>query len=119
MLAAKLVEQRPSSTVEERLLIVAKAMQKIEHGILLWRMFFSTCVIAGGKINAIVHRMLENPAVHRIAVNASLGVGGKGKRKECKKSKDSETAKHQPSLLVAQGLHGIEPGGAPCRIEAG
>src|SRR5690348_11538069 len=45
-LPAEIVEQRPPTTVEERLLIVTEAMQKIEHRISARRMLRRARVVA-------------------------------------------------------------------------
>src|SRR5579872_848214 len=75
MLPTKIVYHSPSATVEECLLVVAEAMQKVENRIMLGRLFAGTGVIASGDVNAVVHRMLKDAAAHRVAVDAALGAG--------------------------------------------
>jgi hypothetical protein len=41
------------------------------------RMLGSSGVIAGGKINAVVDRMVEDPAVQCVAIDAALSMEGK------------------------------------------
>ncbi len=74
MLLTKIVEQRPSAAVEERLLVIAEAVQEIEHRILLCRILVRAGVVAGGKIDAVMDWMFQNAAVQRIAVDAALSV---------------------------------------------
>jgi hypothetical protein len=37
------------------------------------------CIVTGGKIHAIVHRMFQDLAVNRVAVNPALSVNLEGK----------------------------------------
>src|SRR5580704_5728662 len=117
VLPAEIVKQRPSSTVEEGSLVVAQAVQKIQHGIALRRMAGSARIIASGKVNAIVDLMFQDPAVQGIAVDPALRMKRKRDSQRREQEDDSETAIHRFSLLVAQSLHGIESGRASRRVK--
>ena len=64
--------------------------------------------------------LLQNFTVERIAVDAALGVRRNGyqARDQQEEDENSCSTKHQGSLLVAQGLHGIKPGRTSSRIPA-
>ena len=74
VLLAEIVEHRPAAAVEKRFLVVAQAMEEIEHWVVLWRVLFCFGVVAGGKVDAVMDRVLENPAVESIAFDAALSV---------------------------------------------
>src|SRR5580692_2138888 len=52
-LVAQIVEQRPAAAIEEGLLVVAEAVQKIEHRVAPCRMLRRTCIVAGWQVYAI------------------------------------------------------------------
>ena len=72
VLAAQIVEQCPAARVEEGLLVVAKAVQKIEHWISLGRMVRRARVITGGQVDTVVDDLFENAAIEGAAVDAAL-----------------------------------------------
>ncbi len=74
LLLAKIVEHCPSAAVEKRFLVIAQAVEKIEHRIVLWRVLFCAGVVAGRKVDAVMDWVLENPAVHGVAFDAALSV---------------------------------------------
>src|SRR5712692_3749450 len=63
VLLPKIIKQRPSAAVKQRALIVAEAVQEIEDWVCLGRMLGCTGVVAGGKVDAVVDRMFQDPAV--------------------------------------------------------
>ncbi len=74
MLLAEIVEHRPSTTVEKCFLVVAQAVEEVEHGIVLWRVLFCFGVVAGGKVDAVMDCVGEDPAVQIVAFDAALCV---------------------------------------------
>ncbi len=72
VLVAQIVEQCPAARVEEGLLVVAKAVQKIQHWISLGRMGRRARVITGGQVDTVVDDLFENTAVQGAAVDAAL-----------------------------------------------
>ena len=74
MLLAEVVEHRPSTAVEKRFLVIAQAVEKIEHRIVLWRVLFCAGVVAGRKVDAVMDWVLEDSAVHGVAFDAALSV---------------------------------------------
>jgi hypothetical protein len=54
------------------LLVVAKAVQKIEHWISLGRMVRRARVITGGQVDTVVDDLFENAAIEGAAVDAAL-----------------------------------------------
>ncbi len=117
VLLAQIVEQSPTAAVKEGLLVVAQAVQKIENWIPLWGMLCCTRVIARGHVDAIVGYLFKDFAVQRAAVDAALR-GCPASSDQNKQAAEAEGADHAVTLLVAQGLHRIEPGGARSRIQA-
>src|SRR5271154_835974 len=53
VLFAKIVEQRPAAAVEQGLLVIAQAVQKIEHRITLSGMLRRSRVVTGGQVDAV------------------------------------------------------------------
>src|ERR1039458_1220801 len=94
VLPAKIFEERPSAAVKEGSFVVAEAVEKVQHGICLRRMLVRASIVAGGKVDAVVNRVLQNLAVQRVAVNAALSVGRKRDRKTGEQKNDSEPAIH-------------------------
>src|SRR5580692_3823240 len=74
MFLAEVVEQCPAAAVEKRFLIVAKAVEEIQHGIVLWNSLGRTSVIAGWQVHAVVNRVFENLTAQRVALNPTLGL---------------------------------------------
>ena len=72
VLVAQIVEQRPAAAVEKCLLVVAQAVQKIEHRISLRRMLRRARVVAGGQVDAVMDDMFQDVAVQRAAIDAAL-----------------------------------------------
>src|SRR5207245_5088553 len=69
VLAAQIVEQGPASAMEQSLFVVAEAVQKIQHGIARRRLRVGvTC----GQVDTEMDDLLENLAVHGVAVDAAL-----------------------------------------------
>src|SRR5580700_1419433 len=94
VLAAKIVEHRPSPAVKKSALVITEAVQKIQYGICLRGMLSSTGVVAGGKVDAVVNRMLQNLAAQRVAVDAALRVSRNGNNETSEQKDDSEPAIH-------------------------
>ena len=63
VLAAEIVKQRPAAAVKESALVVAQAVQEVEHWIASDRMRGCAGVIAGRKVNAVVDLMFQDRAV--------------------------------------------------------
>src|SRR5208282_1233988 len=63
MFLPEIIQQRPSSAVEEGLLVVAEPVKKIEDWVALRGSFLSARIIAGRQVNAVMDRILENLAV--------------------------------------------------------
>src|ERR1700684_792509 len=74
MVLAEIVEHRPATAVEKRFLVVAQTVQEVKHRVVLRRIFLCAGVVAGGKVDAIVDWVLENPAVQDVAFDAALSV---------------------------------------------
>ena len=72
MLLAKIVEHRPAAAVEERFLVIAQAVEEIEHWIVLGRFVVCARIVAGWKVDAVMDRVLENAAVQSVAFDATL-----------------------------------------------
>ena len=72
VLVAQIVEQRPSTAIEECLLVVAQAVQKIEHRITRWGMLRRARIVARGHVDAIADHLFEDVAVESAAVDAAL-----------------------------------------------
>lgn len=94
MLLAKVIEQRPSATIEEGLLVVAEAVKKVKHGIALRRLLGCACVITGGQIDAVVNRMVENFAVQCVAIDPALRTGWKGTNRSRQQNNNLRTKTH-------------------------
>jgi hypothetical protein len=94
VLAAKIVEHRPSPAIEKCSLVIAETVQKIQHGICLRGMLSRTGIVAGGKVDAVVNRMLQNLAVQRVAVDAALRVSRNGNNETSEQKDDSEPVIH-------------------------
>src|SRR5947209_13433330 len=75
VLLAQIVQQCPSPAVEERPLVVAQPMQKVNHGIALRGLLACACVVSRWQVNAVVHDLLQNAAVQCGAINSALGGG--------------------------------------------
>jgi hypothetical protein len=69
-LAPQVGNHVPSAEVQQRLLVVAKAVQVIEHGIASRLVLIE----AGGKKSAIAHRAFQNRRVDDRALGAALGM---------------------------------------------
>src|ERR1041385_2904201 len=70
MLLTQVIQQRPSSAVEQSSFVVAQAVQEIQNRIRL------LCgVVSRGQVNAVMHCPLENAAVDRTAIDPTLGKG--------------------------------------------
>ncbi len=95
VLPAKIVEQRPSATVEEGSLVVAEAVKKIQHGIFLCGVLACARLVAGRKVDAVVNRMFQNAAIQRVALDAALSVRRKRSSKSREQYDDSERAIHR------------------------
>jgi hypothetical protein len=76
-------------------------MEEIKHRIALGRLPRNARVVACWKVNAVVDRVFENPAVKRVAVNAALRCSCEGNEKCGEQNEDSKPAMHRSSLLVA------------------
>src|ERR1700693_438078 len=72
VLLAKIIEQRPPAAVKKCSLVVAQAVQEVQHGIGLCGTPGCAGVIAGRKVDAVVDRMFQNAALQSIAVNPAL-----------------------------------------------
>src|ERR1700721_1715631 len=72
VLVTQIVEQGPSATVEQRLLVVAEAVQKIKHRIALRRISRRAGIVSRWQVDTVVNRLLENSAVQRVAIDAAL-----------------------------------------------
>jgi len=72
VLIAQVIEQGPAAAVEKRLLVVAKAVQKIKYGITFLRMLRSARIVPCGQVNAVVDDLLEDMAGESVAIDAAL-----------------------------------------------
>jgi hypothetical protein len=77
VLLIEVVKQSPPTAVEESLLVVAEAVQKIKDWIALRGMLRRTRIVARGKVHAIVNLELQDAAIQSIAVDAALSASGK------------------------------------------
>jgi hypothetical protein len=95
----QIVEQRPSTAVEQGLLVVTEPVKKIKHRILVLRLFPHRPVIVRGEINAIVDYILENFAVEDIAIDPALSVRRLVRERHARKNQNEKTspedAKHE------------------------
>ena len=73
MLAAQIIEQGPAATVEEGPLIVAQAVQKIEHRIVLGGLLRRTRIVGCGQVHAVMDHLFEDVAIQSVAIDAALG----------------------------------------------
>ncbi len=71
-LVTQIFEQGPATAVEEGLLVVAEAVQKIEHRITLCWMLCGARIVFSGQIDAIVNHLLEDMAFQSAAVDPAL-----------------------------------------------
>ncbi len=78
MLAAQVFDYAPSAGAEQRLLVLAKTVEKVEHGIAPRRRFLG--VIVRRQLHTVVDRLLENAAVDDVAVGTALRVCQPGRR---------------------------------------
>src|ERR1700693_5688559 len=84
VLPAKIVKQCPPAAVKEGPLVVAEAVEEIQHGIFLFGPLGRACVVAGWKVDAVVNRMFQNAAVQRVTVDAALSARRKRNSKSRK-----------------------------------
>src|SRR5208282_2400225 len=101
MSLAEIVEQRPSAAVKERLLVVAESVKEIKHWIALRRVLRCARGIARGQVDAVVHRIFENSAIQRVAVDPALSMCWERNYQRHQQSHNLERAMHRFSLLVA------------------
>src|SRR6266516_4018894 len=72
VLLAQIIQQCPAAAVEQRLLVIAQAMQKIQNGVTLRWMLRPALIVTGGNKNAIANRALQDATVECAAVNPAL-----------------------------------------------
>src|SRR5271165_939281 len=75
VLAAKIVEQSPAPAVEQSLLVIAEAVQKIKHRIAPLVMLRPARVIACRQIDAVMNNLLQDAAFQSAAIDPALGRG--------------------------------------------
>ena len=94
MLVAQIVEQGPAATVEERLLVVAQAVQEIKHRIATWRMLGGARIVTSRQIDAVADNLLKNAAIQRAAVDAALSArrAASDQEQNADKSRDADHA---------------------------
>src|ERR1700691_2297413 len=125
MLPSKVVEKCPSAAVKQGSFVVSEAMKEVQNWICLCGMLGLTRIVASGKIDAVVNRMFQNLAVHRIAIDTALSASRKRNSNRREKEKDSEPAIHRfqftRSARLARDLTGprVLPGKGPRRDSRG
>src|ERR1700751_2201404 len=71
LLAAEVINQRPSAGLEKGLLVVAEAMQEVDHGISIGRAR-ALGIIARRQMDAVPYRAAKHSALDDAAVDAVL-----------------------------------------------
>ncbi len=95
VLAAKILDQAPSTGIEQRLFVLSQTMQEVENGIAA--LLCVAGVIVRRQLHTVVDGMLEDAAIYRVAVGPAL-CGGR-QRKEDKKCEE------EPEISVVALLH--------------
>src|SRR6478672_685119 len=76
MLFAQIIEQCPSPAVKQSPFVVPQPVQEIQNWIRL------LCgIVSRWQVNAVMHYPLQNSAVNRTAIDATLGEGNQGHAK--------------------------------------
>src|SRR5437764_11286253 len=105
MLLTQVIQQRPSSAVEQSPFVVAQAVQEIQNGIRL------LCgVVSRGQVNAVMHDSLQNAALDRAAIDPALAEGtcGHDKYGNNYEAVTKERTHGEQDLPVTQRLYRIE-----------
>ena len=70
----QIVDQSPATAIEERLLVIAEAVQEIKDWISLRRRLLRARIVTGGDVDAIMDWTLENVALQSTAIDAALAL---------------------------------------------